>query len=244
MHLSALYDRVVLHHPRSAILVLTVVLLAIGSFGRNFALDASSDSLVLEQDPDLQLFREVAGRYGTEEFLLLTFTPKASLYSDEALERLQCLRDELAHLPRVSSVITILDVPLLRNPPVPIKDLKGNIKRLLDPATDRDAAQAELVESPVFRDLLVSADGKTAAVAVYFSRDAESAALLARRTALVGKQSEAGLSTNEAQELRETRAAYSGAQERYKAQRHADIVEIRRIMTGHTADAELFLGGV
>lgn len=244
MCISSLYDRFVLRHPKGAISALILVLLVVGSFGRHFALDASSDSLVLEQDPDLRLFREVVGRYSAEEFLLLTYTPEGPLYSDAVLQRLKSLRDELAGLSRVSSVITILDVPLLQNPPVPIKDLKANIKMLLDPATDREAAQAELAASPVFRDLLVSVDGKTTALAVYFTRDAEAGSLLARRTMLVDRQSSEGLNAAEETELQEVRCAYSGVQERHKAQRHGDIVAIRRIMAAYQGDAELFLGGV
>ncbi len=46
---------------------------------KNFQLDASADSLLLENDPDLNYLRSVNERYSSEDFFVITFSPKKKL---------------------------------------------------------------------------------------------------------------------------------------------------------------------
>ena len=112
----AAYHRLVLHAPWLVGLLTLGLLVVAAHQAQQFKLDASADSLILEGDEDLAYYREVSDVYGAEEFLVVTYAPKDDLFSDASLGRLKQLRDALAGLPEVSSVMSILDVPLIDSP--------------------------------------------------------------------------------------------------------------------------------
>ena len=80
-------------------------------------MDTSSDSLILENDQALKYFRSIAKKYGSEEFLIVTYSPKQALFSPETLNNIAKLRDELKAVENVKSVVSMLDVPLVSSPP-------------------------------------------------------------------------------------------------------------------------------
>ena len=131
-------------------------------------LDASSDSLLLQGDPDLAYFRESAEKYAGDEFLILTWEPGVPLLSPDSLEPLAAMVDELEQLPGVAGVTTVLDVPLLESPPLSLTALAraDSIATLRDPEVDRELALKELTTSPIYRNLLVSESGDLTAVQV------------------------------------------------------------------------------
>jgi len=168
---TALYDRVVLGHPRAVLVGVLIAVTFLGYQGRHFRLDASAETLVLEGDEDYRYARQVHDRYGGDDFVVVTYRPAGDLFSPACLETLSRLRDDLAGLDRVRSVRTILDVPLLESPPVPLGALKDGLPTLSSPDADRDLAAAELRASPLYRNLLLSPDGRTTALQVNFRGD-------------------------------------------------------------------------
>lgn len=84
------YRRIVLHHP--IMILLTVLLLGLVSSIRfkDFRLDASSESLVLEGDPSLKQYRTMARRFGaSDDFLLVTYEPHNNLFTPQAISTLR-----------------------------------------------------------------------------------------------------------------------------------------------------------
>ena len=150
------YERTVLRHPVAVITVSVVVLGIAGWFMPRFALDASADSLTLEHDEALSYYRHVRARYGSDEYLIVTFTPEGDLFSDGVLSTLGALRDDLAALDDVASVVSILDVPLIASPAVAMRDLPDGIRTLADPSTDAELAREELLNSPLYADYVIS----------------------------------------------------------------------------------------
>ena len=125
--LHRLYDKIILKYP---LWILGLVLFALGFIGYNagkLQIDASSQTLILEHDKDLKYSREIQARYHTPDFLVITYTPKTALLSDESLETIKLLSQKLQTLPMVTSVTSILNVPLLQSPPKPVKELLANI---------------------------------------------------------------------------------------------------------------------
>ena len=110
---SRLYKNIVLKQPKAIFLLLIIVLLGFGYFSKDFRLDASPDTLLIEGDPDLNYLREVNERYGVKEFLILTYTPEEAMTSESSINNLLSLKYKIQSLKWVHSVITLLDIPLL-----------------------------------------------------------------------------------------------------------------------------------
>jgi predicted RND superfamily exporter protein len=238
------FGRVVLGHPKTVIfcVLAAVVFFAFGA--RGFRLDASAETLVLENDEDLRYARLISSRYGQRDFLVLTYTPEDDLFSPETLTALGRLRDDLTALKDVESVLCILDVPLLESPPVPLKDLTADLPTLESPTVDMALARVELCQSPLYRDLLLSSDSRTTALLVYFVDDDVYHELLGRRNKLQRKKASGSLTRAERAELTSAVEQFRQHRDEMRRRRHQDIMAIRSIMDNYRRDADLFLGGV
>ena len=238
------YTRNLLNRPIIVIIVLLGVFSYLGYNAKYFRIDASADSLILENDEDYKYYREVSKTYGSHSYMFVTYKPEGDLLSLDTLSKLSLLRGELREIKRVSSVLTILDVPLLRNPPVPIKELISNIKTLENPEVDLQLARTEIAGSPIYKELLVSTDMKMTALMVHFAEDAEYDRIVSRRGDLRQKLHEKTIIPAERVELEQLKRDYRACKIRMDKERHSDIAAVREIMDGYRVDAELFLGGI
>ncbi len=241
---SIFFGRMVLQHPAIVILCVLAVVSLLAFEGRKFRLDASAETLVLENDEDLQYARQISSRYGQNDFLILTYTPNDTLFSPDMLSTLTRLRDELNSLEHVVSVSSILDVPLLGSPPVSLKDLSADLPTLESPAVDLDQAGTELAESPLCRDLLLSSDSQTTALLVNFPADEIYRSLVEQRNALRQTKASGSMTAAGHTELKLAEERLQQHRDKMRQQRHQDIVAIRTIMDNYRRDADLFLGGV
>ena len=241
---SLFFDRMVLRYPKAIILCLLIVVGFLGYQARRFRLDASAETLVLENDESLRYSRIISSRYGQRSFLILTYNPKGAMFSLENLNTLGQLRDNLLSLEDVDSVLSILDVPLLESPPVSIKELTGDLPTLASLAADMRMAGIELSRSPLYQNLLISSDLKTTALLVYLSDDDVYSGLLERRNKLRRKKDTGSLTPAERTELRSLVKQCRQRKDQLRQRRHQNIMAIRSIMEYYRRDAELFLGGV
>ena len=238
------FDRIVLQHPRTVIFCFLAIVGFLCFQARKFLLDASAETLVLENNEDLQYARLISSRYGNNDFLVLTFTPKADLFSDESLNTLTRLRDELESLERVSSVLCILDVPLLENPPVSLKELSSDLPTLTSPGVNTERAREELRTSPFSRDLLLGADAQTTALLINLANNRHDRASPEQPDRLQQKETSNSEHASERLGLKHEPEQIRKQRDQARRRRHRDIVMIRAIMDKYRDDAELFLGGV
>ncbi len=238
------FDKVILKRPGLAIIFILAVVSFLGYKAKDFKLDASAETLVLQNDKDLRYSRLIDSRYGLQDYLVMTYAPEGDLFSDKVLSNLARLRDELKRMARVSSVVSILDVPLLESPPVPIKELAANIQTLESQTVDKKLAKIEFKNSPLYQNLLVSPDLKTTALLIYFPIDDIYRDLLARRNGFQGKKADGSLTAAEFAEFRKVTEQFKKHRDKIRKIRHQDIAEIRAIMDKFRQDAQLFLGGV
>ncbi len=243
-NIMAFYDRTVLRHPLLTLFMVLLILTGVGYFAKDFHLDASSDSLLLENDQDLKYYRTINDRYGNAEFLVISYSPEGNLFSRKTLDDLKSLRKELLQVERVKSVLCILDVPLIDSPRLTLGDLKNGIRTLETPGMDVALARHEFATSPYYKDLLVSPDGKTTALQIILKKDPVYQKLLKERNTLREKKLTGSLSAAEQRELAAVSKQYDAHAIVMAAQDAADIAEIRAIMQEHKKGAELFLGGV
>ncbi len=242
--LSDLYFHITLDTPVYG-WILTFLLLA-GSlfYVPNFDLDASSDSLMLENDADLQYYRTLRGSYGSDDFVLVTFTPKGDLFSDATLGTLKKMHDELAAMEHVSGVTSILDVPMLQSPPVGLSDVLEGTRTLLDKGTDREMARKEFSQSPLYRSLLTSPDGKTTGMMVNFRPDPRMVELRKEQDALYAIELQRPLQADERAKLTQLSAEVKQINDLLRDQMQNDIAEVRSIIARYRDAGELHLGGV
>ena len=151
-------------------LILTIIIFSL-YFSKDFNLDASSDALLLEGDEDLTYLREVNERYGSKDFLVLTYSPIKSFEEEETIISLQLLKSKIEKLSWVESVITLADVPLLKSTDEPLMERLKNYKTLAYPEIDKKRVFTEIIESPIYKNYVVSEDGKTSAIVVYLKKD-------------------------------------------------------------------------
>ncbi|MBU2591074.1 MAG: MMPL family transporter [Nitrospinae bacterium] len=241
---ARIYRKVILDRPKITLALLLIIFTLLGLQIRNFRLDASADSLILEHDKDLRYSRKINDRYATLEFVLMTYTPKKELFSPESLNEIKKLREELRGLERVSSVVTILDVPLLSTPPVPLSEIKNNLKTLETQWVDTEMAKKEIGESPIYRELLVSEDLKSCTIQINFTKDEAYDKVAKRRSALIMNRHDDTITPDEDRELEELTAEYLILKDRANEQMHKDIADVRTIMERYKDSGELFLGGV
>lgn len=240
------YCALVLRHPVFWLLVVALVCGTAAWQARHFKLDASAESLTLENDQALEYYRGIAKQYGGSDFLVVTYTPKDTpLFQRDTLNHLEQLQNELKGVDQVASVYSLLDVPLLFSPKVEFTDLSEGYRTLLDDNVDLGLAEREFTdENPLYEDLLVSDDGRTTAMLITFQRDERFFELLNRRNALREKERQGELNDAEAAELEQVAATFSDYNSKVQARTSQRIETIRGIMDGYRDRARLVLGGV
>ncbi len=239
-----LYDRLILRCPATTLAVVAVVVAFFAAHVPDFRLDASADSLVLEHDEALDYYRSIRARYGSDDYLIATYTPDEDLFSDAALADLRAFRDELAAMAHVESVMTLLDVPLVKSPPIGLAELGETLPTLESPDSDTALARQEFLSSPLYRDLIISPDGNTTALQISFRRDETWQRLLDERNVLREKLLQSGLSADERAALDSVSAQFDAHSRKMQAQQSQDIAQVREIIDRHRSAAEIHLGGV
>lgn len=242
--LTQVYEDVVLRRPVATLIAVAAITLSLGWHSQYFSLDASADSLILEQDEDLEYYRYVRARYGSDDFLIVTYTPRASMFAEATLGDIATLRDELSALSNIDSVTSILDVPLINSPTVDLRDMADGVRYLRDPDTDRALASKELVSSPLYRNLLISDDAGTTAFHVALRNDPEQLALREQRDALRERLVLYGLTPAENEMLADVSTRFDVRARASLAQRAEDIAAIRTLLARHGGVADIHLGGV
>ena len=239
-----LYQKTVLRHPLGAICAVLALTVAMAFGLPNFKLDASADSLTLEHDDDLNYFREVVQRYGSDNFLIVTFSPKeGDLFDEENLQLLSSLRDELAAIKGVESMLSLLDVPLLYSPKISVADLKNELNTLLSPGVDRQLAREEFLNSPIYKNLILSADGQTTGMLATLELDQKYLDLVSARDALRLIKSNQDLTLEQQIELDRVSQEFLDYRTAKATQSHQLVADVRNLMSGYRDRATTFLGG-
>ena len=216
-----LYENTILKNPKSVFIILLIALLSFGYFSKNFRLDASSETLLIEGDPDLKYLKEVTKRYGSKEFLVLTYTPNEGMVTDRSINNLLSLKYKIQSLDWVHSVITLLDIPLLDNSDAPLQERLESFKTLKDEDVDKERGFKEILDSPVFRNFVISEDGKTSGIIVNIKQNSPLKNIKDK-------------SNKEIEEHRD----------QIKKQNHENILEIRSVIKSYEDIGKIYLGGI
>lgn len=241
-----IYDALILRRPFFTLCLVALLVIGFASQTGKIKIDASADSLLLQGDNSLDLFREVSREYSSEEFLLITWQPKAALLDAKSIDPLKRMAEELRKLRGVSSVVTIWDIPLLESPPVSLSDITSGAKlpSLNDPGIDKELVLKELTSSPVYAELLASKDGMMTAVQINLERDDRYDELLFKREGLRKQQRDFGLTAQEEVELAQVAAEVKAHTSAALEKQNSLVRNVRTIAADYRHYAKTFVGGV
>ncbi len=216
---SHFYQKNIIEKPKIIFAILLVSLISFGFFLKDFRLDASSETLLIDGDPDLKYLREITERYNSKEFLVLTFTPNEDMISESSINNLLSLKYKIQSLEWVHSVVTILDIPLLNSTDKTLNERLQNFSTLKSDGIDKKKGFNEILNSPVFRNFVISEDGKTSGIIVNIKKN----------------QIPKDLKSKEELEV---------YKDKLKKKNHKNIVEIREIIKSYKSVGKIHLGGI
>ncbi len=242
--LSYIYKKLVTDLSKLTLFLVGTIVLFSLYHAKNFNLDASSDALLLEGDKDLKYLREVNDRYGSKDFLVLTYTPVSSFEEKETILNLQLLKSKIEKLTWVDSVITVIDVPLLKSTDESLMDRLKNYKTLAYPEIDRKRGFEEIVNSPIYKNYVISEDGKTSGIVVYLKRDERLAEYIKIKDKYFNQSIETGLSKEEKINYKIFLKEYEQYKNLYNTRNHQNITEIRDVIKKYGENAKIHLGGI
>ena len=242
--LFKMYDQTILRHPLLAILAILLLTIAMAMGLPNFKLDASADSLTLEHDDDLNFFRKVVQRYGSDNYLIVTFSPKqGDLFDEDNLQVLKALRADLLTIKGVEKVLSMLDVPLLYSPKIEISELTGELNTLLTAGVDKQLAKQEFLNSPIYKDVILSADGQTTGILATLKLDETYLKLVTERDDLRLVRDTVGLTSEQKNRLDAVSLEFLHHRTAKASEDHERVDVVRGLINGYRGQATIFLGG-
>ena len=239
-----LYSKLISDFHKFTLLLLSIIIVISLYFSKNFNLDASSDALLLEGDKDLKYLREVNNRYGSKDFLFLTYSPVTNFTDEDTIINLQLLKSKIEKLSWVDSVITIIDVPLLKSSDEPLMERLKNYKTLSFPNLDKNRGFQEILNSPIYRDYVISNDGKTSGVVIYLKKDERLNEYIELKDRYFFEKKEKKQTNLDKKKHKEFLKEYESYKNLYNKRNHQNISEIREIISKYGENAKIYLGGI
>ena len=241
---ASIYKKIILDFSKLTLFLFSILIIFSFYQSKNFNLDASSDALLLEGDPDLQYLREVNETYGSKDFLVLTYTPVSSFTEKETILNLQLLKSKIEKLTWVDKVITVIDVPLLKSTDEGLMERLKNYKTLAYPEIDRKRGFDEIINSPIYKNYVISEDGKTSGIVVYLKKDERLAEYIKIKDKYFIQSKETNLTKEESINYKEFVKEYEDYKNLYNIRNHQNITEIRDVINKYGQNAKIYLGGI
>ena len=239
-----IYKKLVVDYSKITLSLISIILVYFLYYSKDFNLDASSDALLLEGDKDLKYLREINERYGSKDFLVLTYSPITNFEDEETIINLQLLKSKIEKLSWVESVITIIDVPLLKSTDQPLMERLKNYRTLIHPEIDKKRGFQEIINSPIYQDYVISKDGKTSGIVVYLKPDKRLKEYIKLKNEYYDQSSKSSLNKIEKQKYNLFIKEYEDYKNLYNTRNHQNIAEIRDVISKYSEGATIYLGGI
>ena len=246
-NISYFYLHYILKNPLYAIMFLLIILAGMMTFASNFKLDASADSLILENDKDLVKYRNTISKYDTKEFIVMTYTPNdGKIFDDNNLLLIKKLKNQLTKIDGIESVLSIIDVPLVESSELPLAEMIDNVPTLLSEGTDIIKAEKEILTSPIYKNLIISDDGRTTALQINIKPNAELIALTVTKSKLNEKLFSQTITYEENLLLNNVKNKYTQLKLIHNENIHNLLADVRSIQNSfqESSGVELRIGGI
>ena len=241
--ISLMYERYILRNPIRVLLFLALIL----SFSivniKYFELDASADTLILDDDEDLKIFRDTKEKYKSSDFMILTITDKhQDTFSPETLSFINTLTQEITEVDYVESVTSITNIPLVTSSQKPLTELINDVPNILSEDINKRLAREEILSSPIYKDLIISSDARTSAMQIVIRKNQNLLDALNKRDMLYQKYAS---NPKYEDEYIESKAAYDSIAKGEKGNIGTLIKELRVIQDKYSSERyEIRLGGI
>ena len=227
--------------------LILIALILIFSFSvynaKNFQLDASADSLLLENDPDLNYLRSINERYSSEEFFVITYSPKKKI-NEESLKELRKFVDEINNIKWVSKSISVLNAPLFESSDLPLIEKIKNIQYIVTPGIEINRALNELKNSPVYKKLIINEDATTFGIVVYIKDNKEYLSALKTNKIFLDKQQNSKLSEKDLKEFESQNKILEKLKKEHNKNLEFYNIEIRSHISKYKNIADINLSGI
>ena len=227
----------ILKYPFIIIVFFSTIFLASIYQSKNFELDASADTLLIENDPDLNYLRELNKKYKSEEFFIITYSPK-NLSITETIKELEKLILEINNLNWISKTISIINAPLLQSTNEPLIDRIKNLKYITSDNIDTQKALNELTSSPVYKDLIISKDAKTFGIVAYLKDNKKYLNALEEKTKILNSK------VKNQNELDQINAKIKTLQKQQSNNISKYNKSIKKLLSKYKSNAEIRLSGI
>ena len=230
---------------RPKLILITLILLFSFSIynAKNFQLDASADSLLLENDPDLNYLRSVNERYLSEDFFVITYSPKKEI-NEESLKELKKFVDEINNIKWVSKTISVLNAPLFESSDQPLIEKINNIQYIVTPGIEINRALNELKNSPVYKRLIINDDATTFGIVVYIKDNKKYLSALKTNKDFLDKQQNNKLSEKDLKEFENHKEILEKLKKEHNKNLEIYNIEIRSQISKYKNIADINLSGI
>ena len=230
---------------RPKLILITLILIFSFSIynAKNFQLDASADSLLLENDPDLNYLRSINERYSSEEFFVITYSPKKKI-NEESLKELKKFVDEINNIKWVSKSISVLNAPLFESSDLPLIEKIKNIQYIVTPGIEINRALNELKNSPVYKKLIINEDATTFGIVVYIKDNKEYLSALKTNKIFLDKQQNSKLSEKDLKEFESQNKILEKLKKEHNKNLEFYNIEIRSHISKYKNIADINLSGI
>ena len=238
-----LYHKIIIDYAKITLLVILGAFIFLSSYIPDFRLDASSDTLSLENDKSLEYYREIKKRYGSDDFLIITYAPKDDLFSLDTRRNINSLKKKLLKIDYVDDVLTMLDVPLVDSPAMTLTQIQKEVNSIENGA-DIDLARKELMTSPLYSNLIVNEEGRLTSIIVWLKDDGAVSALREKRNDLRALKRSGEITNTQLKELERVTLEYQDMFDAENARQESAIKKIRSELKAYKKEATIYLGGV
>lgn len=230
--------RMLVSAPKLSLALALILCAFLCAFAPKLAIDASTQTLLLENDKDLELWRDITKRYEIPNTLVIAYTPNSDLLSESSISTLAALSKDLAQIKGVKSVFSMLDAPLLLSSELKFSDLLGTIPTLKDSNASKEAIKAEFLNSPFYKNSLVSSDFKTTALLLTLEPNSGYYEFIASITALENTLKTAENNATAKTLLKEQRAAFKAYRDELRVAEHEQIAQIRQVIAKYNQNSQ------
>ena len=240
--IGSLYKKIL---KRPKLIFIFLIILLSGAFyqSKKFQLDASADTLLIENDPDLNYLRSVNERYASEDFFIVTYSPKQTLNKDN-IKEFKKFVDEINNFKWVSKTISAFNSPLFESSDKPLIEKIKDIEYITSKDVDFNRALTELKNSPVYKKLIINDEASVFGIVIYIKDNLDYLSALKINKNFLDKKQKNQLTAEDKIQF-EKHSIYLEKLKKQRNQEYKDYnAEIRSHIYKYKSQADINLSGL